>query len=660
MNFLNQNYLIFIILLALLLAIIFWAQKKRLKSLTAFSSSKSLIASSQNKFFLHSLGLFLSFFLLLISWLRPVGEEKTQLQKQRGIDIVVALDVSDSMKAEDVKPNRLTRARREIVDLIERLEGDRVSLVPFAGTAFLEMPLTLDYATFLLFLNNIEPGFIPIKGTNIEAALEKSLDAFSIKEKSLKSKQNLKSNRSRAILIVTDGEDFSGNWNKLKKRAKDTGTKIFILGVGTKNGAKIPERLGFKLDRNGQVVITKINEKALKSLAQNTGGKYISAISSDSDTLELYDEGLKNIIEADFTEEMSSKQYEEYYFIPLALGLFMWLLSEIFRKFYFSKKYKQVHIASLLLISIFLKTNIAEAQNSNSLLQEKNALQNLNKGEFEKSYQDYKKLLEKNPSSSRILLGAGSSSFRLGKFEEASKYFQKSAELEKNSEKKSKALYNAANSLAQMEKYQEAVDLYNKAKELGGPSSSGDKEINENLKYVKKLIEEKNEEKEKKENQDSKEENEEENKENQDQDKKTDSDNNKQEEKNSDKQDNQSSENQEESEQQKDDPEQSSQESQGEDKEDSQSEESEGDEPSAPEDNENDKSSQDSGEPNDDNSEDQDGKEHKLNYQPQVSDQYESLLEAIKENPKIRAKIRAHQAIKEMREKGIRKPLKDW
>ena len=191
---------------------------------------------------------------------------------RRGVDIVLALDVSDSMLVEDAdtvgKLTRLERAKREIIDLLRMMNGDRIALVAFAGTAFLECPLTLDYGAAELFLQAIDTSIIPIKGTSIDEAIRVSIDAFDSGK-----------GESQAIILITDGEDHSGRVLKMAEVAKKEGIRIFTIGIGTQEGSPIPlPNGGFRRDRQGELILSKLDETTLQKVALATGGKYVHSV----------------------------------------------------------------------------------------------------------------------------------------------------------------------------------------------------------------------------------------------------------------------------------------------------------------------------------------------------------------------------------------------
>jgi len=249
-----------------------------------------------------------------IALARPQFGTRVETVRREGVDLVIALDLSNSMLAEDVAPNRLQRSKLEIQRLISRLRGDRIGLIAFAGQAFVQSPLTSDYAAARLFLNAMDPDLIPVQGTDLGAAINLALDAFSDEPV-----------EARVIIVVTDGEDHEGGIDDAVSRAVEAGVKIFTVGVGSAGGVPIPEfdrngvRRGFKRDGDGTVVTTALDEATLKRVAEATGGRLYRSTPEASELTDLIDD--VTAMGGRETDSREVTQFEEQFQIFLGIAL---------------------------------------------------------------------------------------------------------------------------------------------------------------------------------------------------------------------------------------------------------------------------------------------------------------------------------------------------
>ena len=257
---------------------------------------------------------------LILALARPQFGTRVETVRSEGQDVMVALDVSRSMLAEDVEPNRLERARLEIMRILQRLDGDRIGLVAFAGNAFVQSPLTVDYGAAALFLNAMNPDLIPIQGTDLGEALTVALDAF---EEGTRD--------HRVLIVVTDGEDHEGEIEGALERAFDEGVQIHTVGIGSLDGVPIPEfdasgaRSGFIRDEGGAVVTTRLDESTLERVAQATGGRYFPALGPGANLDALVEEILGG--EGRELEAREITQFDEQFQVFLGLALVL-LLAE--------------------------------------------------------------------------------------------------------------------------------------------------------------------------------------------------------------------------------------------------------------------------------------------------------------------------------------------
>lgn len=267
-------------------------------------------------------------FFLVFALARPKWGFHWEEITRQGVDIIIALDLSESMLAEDVEPNRLERAKRKITDLLDMLEGDRVGLVAFAGVSFLECPLTMDYGAVKMFMDYLNVDLIPVQGTAIGDAVKTSVDAF-----------GKFGGKSKALILITDGEDLEGDPLGAASLAKKAGVKIFAIGVGKEGGAPIPNREGgggFKKDKEGNLVISKLDETTLQKIALETEGLYIRSVTGDVDLMKIYKESIRGKMEKAELKSAKQKKWEErfqiFVFAGLALIIVEFFISEKRRK----------------------------------------------------------------------------------------------------------------------------------------------------------------------------------------------------------------------------------------------------------------------------------------------------------------------------------------
>ena len=314
------SWLLLLPLFALLLVVSLLFRMRRLR---AFAHEKNLMALAAPyakrwcglKILLAVLGLFLIIFALA----RPRWGFEWKEVKRRGVDIMIALDVSQSMKAQDIKPNRLKRARREIIDLIRMLKGDRIGLIAFAGVSYVQCPLTTDYKAVQMFLSHLDDSLIPVAGTSIGEAI--GLGVKSLTEGSDVGTQG------KAIILITDGEDQDSRPLAAAREAKEKGVQVFTIGMGQVGGAPIPlAEGGFKKDKKGHVVVTKLDESTLREIGQITGGGYVRSTSGDLDLKRIYLDGIKggNLKEGELSSSRQKLWYERSHLF--AFGAFLLLL----------------------------------------------------------------------------------------------------------------------------------------------------------------------------------------------------------------------------------------------------------------------------------------------------------------------------------------------
>jgi Ca-activated chloride channel family protein len=314
--------MIYLFVTALLLVMLFWMfirwKKKALARFGKMEIINDLFPEVSHtrptlKFWIR----WVAFILLIIGLCGPLIGSKLEEVKRKGSDIIICLDVSNSMLAEDLIPNRLERAKQAISRLVDKLEGDRVGVIVFAGDAYMQLPITTDYGAAKLFLSSIETETVPKQGTAIGAAIDLAASSFSDTTK-----------KHSAIVVISDGENHEDDAIEAAKSASEQGIKIYTIGMGSVDGAPIPinnngSRVGFRQDNNGSTVISKMNPTMLSEVADAGKGRFIQATNSD-DGLSIILRELNGLDKKEFKAKMyTSFENQFQYFLALALLLLL-------------------------------------------------------------------------------------------------------------------------------------------------------------------------------------------------------------------------------------------------------------------------------------------------------------------------------------------------
>jgi Ca-activated chloride channel family protein len=388
--------------------------------------------------------------------------------EQKGVDIILAIDCSRSMLATDIQPTRLDRAKREIVDLLQLLEGDRVGLVTFAGTAFLQCPLTLDYSGFHIFLNALSPDFLPIGGTNINAAITTALSAFSDKD-----------NTEKAIILITDGESTGDNPVKAAETVLSKGIKLFCIGVGSTDGVPVPDANGgFIKDDTGKIVLTRLDEQTLKEISLKTKGAYVRSIAGDMDLDVIYRQKIRNKMQSATLSTGKKKVMENRYQWFLGVGLVAFCF-EFFIRAVKPKTGHGLFIIGFLLLAI---PGIATAEGVYEKMQKGvKAYENQN---YEKSLDYFTEAQLEKPDLPEISYNLGNAYYKTEDYLAAEKNYFHALNTQSDFLKE-KAFYNLGNTYFRTGDYEKAVENYQAALKI----DPEDNEASANLEFVKKILE---------------------------------------------------------------------------------------------------------------------------------------------------------------------------
>jgi len=465
MKFARVEMLFFIWAVPALFLVFFYGMKKRRRILSRFSSTRGLEAiapdaDSTRRWIKAGLMLWgLLFVAIAISG--PRYGFKWQEIEQKGVDIIIALDCSRSMMASDIQPTRLDRAKREVYDLLGMLEGDRIGLVAFAGTAFLQCPLTLDYGAFHLFLGALSPDFLPVGGTDIAGALNSAFSGFDEKE-----------NTEKAVILITDGESTGGDPVKAAEAAQKAGIRLFCIGVGKKEGVPVPDsRGGFKKDASGKIILTKLDEATLKKLAVMTNGSYVRSMAGDMDLDVIYTDDIRGKMEMATLFSGKKQIWEDRYQWFLALAIVA-LMAELFLP--------SVRKGSVFgLLFLLLLSSPVNAGDLNE------GLDAYEKGDYESALESFMDAQLDDPDRPEILYNIGNAYYKLGDFDSAYRHYQQALKTEKEN-LKHKTFYNLGNAHYRKGAFEDAIKSYTAALEI----DPNDEQAGQNLEFVKKRIEE--------------------------------------------------------------------------------------------------------------------------------------------------------------------------
>lgn len=389
--------------------------------------------------------------LLLAALAEPQVGFRWEQVKRRGNDIIFAVDTSRSMLTPDVKPNRLARAKLAIDDFVSRLNGDAVGLVAFAGTAFLQTPITLDYGAFHESLSALDTNIIPRGGTNITSAIQEARAALQRRPGS-----------DKILILVTDGEDLEGeSLIAAKAAAQQDGLKIFTVGVGSANGDLIPlpadQGGGFLKDRDGHLVKSRLDESALKALAAATGGSYAPLGAENQGLDTIYQQAIAPLAKHDL-ESRTQKIYSERYQWPLAASLALLLCSLMLgtrRRLSVAQSDIEVkpHLARLAMPSAaallglvwLLPMHFAHASPAS-------AAAAYDQGKFTAAERDYSAAAQQHPKQPILQFNEGAAAYKAGEFPQAAQAFQASVNVSQSGNAKrlaeqEDAYYNLGNTL---------------------------------------------------------------------------------------------------------------------------------------------------------------------------------------------------------------------
>ena len=491
----GQPHLLWLLLVLPALALFFWrASRQRQRLLAQFIQARLLsaltVGVSPARRNIRVGCLMLAVALLIFALARPQYGFDLQKVEQRGLDVVVALDTSKSMLAEDIAPDRLERARLAALDLMQRAKTDRLGLVAFAGDAFLECPLTFDNTAFQQCVQNLSVNSLPLGGTSLAAAIQTAQAAFK------------EGDHFKVLVLLTDGEDNANSGEALAaaQDAAKTGLKIFTIGIGTTQGALLnPNQVR---DPDGNAVKSHLNETQLSQIAAAAGGFYLPL--RGANTMEmLYDRGLAPLPKSE-GEERLVRRYHEQYQWPLAMAVLLLLAEMLLRERRSPTRHDKegarqragsetgAPVTAIVIVVLALSTVAGTASPSSALHQYRT-------GNYTNALEEFERLAQINTNDLRLVFNAGAAAYRATNYDEALNDFQM-ATLSPDLTLQAKAFYNLGNTLYRLgetqfepdteglsaieERWQQALKSYGHAAEL----NTNDADAAYNLAFVKQQI----------------------------------------------------------------------------------------------------------------------------------------------------------------------------
>ena len=393
--------------------------------------------------------------LLIVMLARPQLGTKISHEKRVGIETIIALDISNSMLAEDIIPSRLDRSKMMVENLVDHFTNDKIGLIVFAGDAFVQLPITSDYVSAKMFLSSINPSMMATQGTDIARAIEMATHSFTQEE-----------GIGKAIIVITDGEDHEGGALEAAEAAKEEGMRVYVLGVGSTNGAPIPiSGTGdYMKDRSGNTVMSALNEDMCKQVAQAGGGAYIH-VENNSAAQQQLDHELDKLAK----KETSTTVYSEFDEQFQAVGILVLLLliieicildrrNPLLKRVSLFGKRKAVAVVLVMLAMS------ATAQTDRQYVRQGNKL--FRNGDYPNAEVSYRKAIEKNPKNPQAVFNLGNALMAQKKDSAAVAQFESASKLETNPLRKAKAFHNMGVVCQSHKMYGEAIEAYKNALRL--------------------------------------------------------------------------------------------------------------------------------------------------------------------------------------------------
>ena len=411
--------------------------------------------------------------LLVVMLARPQFGTKISNEQRTGIETIIAMDISNSMLAEDITPSRLDRSKMMVENLVDHFTNDKIGLLVFAGDAFVQLPITSDYVSAKMFLSSIDPSMMATQGTDIARAIDMATHSFTQEE-----------GIGKAIIVITDGEDHEGGALESAKAAKDAGMRVYVLGVGSTQGAPIPipGTVDYMKDNTGNTVMSALNEDMCRQVAQAGGGAYIH-VENNSAAQDQLDNELSKLAKKETTSTVYSEFDEQFQAVAILALLLLILEICIFdrrnpllkRLSLFGSKKKAAATVALLLVAV-----TASAQTDRQYIREGN--KQFRVGQYDKAEVSYRKAVEKNPKNPQAAYNLGNALMAQKKDSAAVQQFEQATRIETNPLRKAAAYHNMGVICQTHKMYGEAIEAYKNALRL----NPNDDETRYNLVLCKK------------------------------------------------------------------------------------------------------------------------------------------------------------------------------
>lgn len=393
--------------------------------------------------------------LLIVMLARPQMGTKISHEKRVGIETIIAMDISNSMLAEDVVPSRLDRSKMMVENLVDHFSNDKIGLIVFAGDAFVQLPITSDYVSAKMFLSSIDPSMMATQGTDIARAIEMATHSFTQEE-----------GIGKAIIVITDGENHEGGAVEAAEAAKDLGMRVYVLGVGSANGAPIPitGTGDYMKDRTGNTVMSALNEEMCKQVAQAGGGAYIH-VENNSAAQQQLDNELDKLAKKETSTAVYSEFDEQFQAVGiLAILLLILEICILDRRNPLLKRVTLFGRKKAVAILLLMMAMSASAQTDRQYIRQGNKL--FRSGDYPNAEVAYRKAIEKNPKNPQAVYNLGNALMAQKKDSAAVVQFESASKLETNPLRKAKAYHNMGVVCQSHKMYGEAIEAYKNALRL--------------------------------------------------------------------------------------------------------------------------------------------------------------------------------------------------